>query len=103
VLATAFDCQLIAGESLKSLRSAGRGHGVTGRWRNWRTNAQIRGELWRVVRYKCFLAGVRLEWQQPAHTSHRCPRCGKRASTYASPEHRDTIEEWGGLAMLLQS
>jgi hypothetical protein len=34
VLATAFDCQLIAGESLKSLKSAGRGRGVKGRWRH---------------------------------------------------------------------
>jgi hypothetical protein len=95
VLATAFDCQLIAGESLKSLRSAGRGRGTKGRWRHWRTNAQIRGELWRVLRYKCFLAGVRLEWQQPRDTSHRCPRCGHAANTCSSPEHRDTVEDWG--------
>jgi hypothetical protein len=94
-LAAAFDCQLIAGESLKSLRSAGRGRGVKGRWRNWRTNAQIRGELWRVLRYKCFLAGVRLEWQHPRDTSHVCPRCGQPANTYASPEDRDAVEEWG--------
>jgi transposase len=95
VLATAFDCQLIAGESLKSLRSAGRGRGVKGRWRNWRTNAQIRGELWRVVRYKCLLAGVRLEWQQPRDTSHVCPRCGKPANTCSSPEQRGQIDDWG--------
>jgi putative transposase len=95
VLATAFDCHLIAGESLKSLKSAGRGRGVKGRWRNWRTNAQVRGDLWRVLRYKCFLAGVRLEWQQPRDTSHVCPRCGKPASTYASPEDRDAVKDWG--------
>jgi hypothetical protein len=95
VLATAFDCHLIAGESLKSLRSAGRGRGAKGRWRNWRTNAQIRGELWHVLRCKCFLAGVRLEWQQLRDTSHRCPRCGCAANTSRSPKHRDTIEDWG--------
>jgi hypothetical protein len=95
VLATAFDCQLIAGESLKSLRSAGRGRGVTGRWRNWRTNAQIRGELWRVVRSKCFLTGVRLEWQQPRDTSHVCPRCGGAAITCASPAEREVVDDWG--------
>jgi hypothetical protein len=95
VLAAAFDCQLIAGESLKSLRSAGRGRGVTGRWRNWRTNAQIRGELWRILRYKCFLTGVRLEWQQPQNTSHVCPRCGQRASTFRSPAEREVVEDWG--------
>ncbi len=95
VLATAFDCKLIAGESLKSMKSAGRGRGAKGRWRNWRNNSQVRGELWRVLRYKCFLVGVRLEWQQPRHTSHACPRCGSPANTYTSPEHRSTVNDWG--------
>jgi putative transposase len=95
VLATAFDCQLIAGESLKSMKSAGRGRGTKGRWRNWRNNSQIRGELWRVLRYKGFLAGVRLEWQQPRHTSHTCPRCGQPANTFTSPSHRSSINDWG--------
>jgi putative transposase len=95
VLATAFDCKLIAGESLKSMKSAGRGRGARGRWRNWRNNSQVRGELWRVLRYKCFLTGIRLEWQQPRHTSHVCPRCGNPANTYSSPDHRDKINDWG--------
>jgi len=95
VLATAFDCKLIAGESLKSLKSAGRGRGAKGRWRNWRNNSQVRGELWRILRYKCFLSGVRLEWQQPRQTSHMCPRCGNAAHTYTSPEHRAKVNEWG--------
>ncbi len=95
VLATAFDCKLIAGESLKSMKSAGRGRGAKGRWRNWRNNTQVRGDLWRVLRYKCFLTGVRLEWQQPRHTSHVCPRCGSPASTYTSSEHRGTVNDWG--------
>src|SRR3989442_12611960 len=54
VLSTAFNCQLIAGESLKSMKSAGRGRGAKGRWRNWRNNSQVRGDLWRILRYKCF-------------------------------------------------
>ena len=95
VLATAFDCRLIAGESLKSMKSAGRGRGAKGRWRNWRNNSQVRGELWRVLRYKCFLTGVRLEWQQPRHTSHTCPHCGSPANTYTSPEHRTHVNDWG--------
>jgi len=95
VLATTFGCELIAGESLKSMKSAGRGRGAKGRWRNWRNNTQVRGALWRVLRYKCFLAGVRLEWQQPRHTSHTCPRCGNPAKTYTSPEHRTTSNDWG--------
>jgi transposase len=95
VLATAFDCKLIAGESLKSMKSAGRGRGAKGRWRNWRNNSQVRGELWRVLRYKCFLTGVRLEWQHPRHTSHVCPRCGSSANTFNSPDHRRQINDWG--------
>ncbi len=95
VLATAFDCKLIAGESLKSMKSAGRGRGAKGRWRNWRNTSQVRGELWRVLRYKSFLAGVRLEWQQPRSTSHVCPRCGNPANTYSSPEHRSSVNDWG--------
>jgi hypothetical protein len=95
VLATAFGCELLAGESLKSMKSAGRGRGAQGRWRNWRNNAQVRGELWRILRYKCFLAGFRLEWQQPRHTSHTCPRCGKPANTYTSPAHRAVVNDWG--------
>jgi putative transposase len=95
VLAAAFDCKLIAGESLKSMKSAGRGRGLGGRWRNWRNNSQVRGELWRVLRYKSFLAGVRLEWQQPRQTSHCCPRCGSPANTYSSPEHCTSVDDWG--------
>ncbi len=95
VLAAAFGCELIAGESLKSMKSSGHGRGAKGRWRNWRNNAQVRGVLWRVLRYKCSLSGARLEWQQPRHTSHVCPRCGKPANTYTSPQHRTKANDWG--------
>jgi putative transposase len=95
LLATASGCELIAGESLKSLKSTGRGRDARGKWRNWRNNAQIRGELWRDLRYKCHLAGIRLEWQQPRKTSHTCPHCGSPANTYRSPAHVDKVENWG--------
>ena len=95
LLATSSGCDLIAGESLKSMKSTGRGNDARGKWRNWRNNSQIRGELWRVLRYKCYLAGMRLEWQQPRHTSHTCPRCGKPANTYRSPAHRSQVNDWG--------
>ncbi len=72
VLATAFGCELIAGESLKSMKSQGRGKGTRGKWRNWRNNSQIRGE--------------------PSHT---CPRCGKPAHTSTSPEHHSKVNDWG--------
>jgi len=95
LLATIQGCRLIAGESLKSLKSAGRGRDTSGRWRNWRNNSQIRGELWRVLRYKCHLVGMRLEWQQPEGTSHVCPRCGEPAHTYRSPDDREKSQDWG--------
>jgi putative transposase len=95
LLATASGCELIAGESLKSMKSTGRGKDARGKWRNWRNNSQIRGELWRVLRYKCYLAGIRLEWQQPRQTSHTCPRCGNPTNTYRSPAHLGSVNEWG--------
>jgi putative transposase len=85
LLATVWEADLIAGESLKSLKSEGRGKSARGRWVRWRNNSQIRGALWRCLRYKCHLAGVHLAWQHPRGTTHTCPRCGKPAKTYASP------------------
>jgi len=85
LLTTVWQAELIAGESLKSLKAEGRGKSARGRWVHWRNNSQIRGALWRTLRYKCHLAGVHLAWQHPRGTTHTCPRCGKPARTYASP------------------
>jgi putative transposase len=89
VLATAFDGQLIAGASLTSMTSAGRGRDARGRWRTWRHTSQVRGARWRVLRSTCFLTGIRLQWQQPRQTSPVCPRCGTQATTVSSPGHRE--------------
>jgi len=86
LLATVWGAELIAGESLKSMKSEGRGRGVKGRWVHWRNNSQIRGALWRTLRYKCHLSGLHLVWQYPRGTTHTCPHCGLPAQTYASPE-----------------
>ena len=85
LLATVWQAELIAGESLKSLKSEGRGRGAKGRWRNWRNNAQIRGALWGCLRYKCYVTGLHLAWQHASGTTHTCPHCGKPAHTYADP------------------
>jgi putative transposase len=85
LLATVWQAELISGESLKSLKSEGRGRGAKGRWVNWRNNSQIRGALWRTLRYKCHLAGLHSVWQHPRGTTHTCPKCGTPARTYASP------------------
>ena len=100
LLATVWEAELIVGESLKSLKSTGRGRGVKGRWVHWRNNSQIRGELWRVLRYKCHLAGIRLEWQYASGTTHTCPHCGKPAKTYASPSDSTPIDSGAWLRCL---
>jgi len=53
------DCHLICGENLTTLKTIGRGRGVRGRFRNWRNSTTVRGELWRVLKYKCHLTGIR--------------------------------------------
>jgi transposase len=85
LLASVWEVELIAGESLKSLKAEGSGKSARGRWVRWRTNSQIRGALWRTLRYKCFLSGVHLAWQHPRGTTHTCPQCGQPVNTYASP------------------
>jgi transposase len=87
----------VCGESLTTLKSTGRGRGVRGRWRTWRNNTTIRSELWRILRYKCHLAGLRFRSERPRGTSHTCPRCGQPARTYRSPrpEHRSDPVKWG--------
>jgi hypothetical protein len=82
-------------ESLKTLKSTGRGRGVRGRGRNSCTNATIRGEIWRLLRYKCHLIGLRFHTEQPGGTSHTCPRCGVPAKTYRSPSDRQEAVKWG--------
>jgi hypothetical protein len=90
-------CSLICGERLSTLKSTGRGRGVRGRWRNWRNNSAIRAEIWRILRYKCHLVGIRFRSETPDTTSHTCPHCGQPARTYRSPrlEHRAKALKWG--------
>ncbi len=88
-------CSLLSMESLKTLKSTGRGRGVRGRWRNYGNNSTIRGEIWRLLRYKCHLLGLRFHTQQPRGTSHTCPHCGQPAKTYRSPTDRTEAVKWG--------
>jgi hypothetical protein len=86
LLCQVHDCSLLTVESLKTLKTTGRGKGVKGRWRNYRNNTTIRGEIWRLLKYKCWLSGVRFHIAKPNDTSHTCPRCAKSALTYRSPQ-----------------
>jgi putative transposase len=89
LLALLQDCRLICGEDLRTLKTIGRGRGVRGRWRNWRNNSQVRGALWRVLKYKCHLLGIRLRDVPSAGTTHTCPHCHQPAHTYRSPAKAD--------------
>ena len=97
LFALLYDCHLICGENLKSLKAQGRGKGVRGRFRHWRINSQVRGELWRVLKYQGFLFGIRTRQEYPRGTSHTCPHCGTPAQTYRSPaqKHRSAAVDWG--------
>ncbi|GHO74001.1 hypothetical protein KSD_17720 [Ktedonobacter sp. SOSP1-85] len=97
LLALLSDCRLICGEDLRTLKTQGRGRGVRGRFRNWRNNSTVRGELWRVLKYKCHLLGIRARQVEARGTTHTCPRCGEPAKTYASaaPEDRKKAVAWG--------
>jgi putative transposase len=75
LLALLYDCRLICGENLTTLKTEGRGRGVRGRWRNWRNNTTVRGELWRVLKYKCHLLGIRTRQVEARGTTHTCPQC----------------------------
>ena len=97
LLALLADCRLICGEHLATLRTEGRGRGVRGRWRNWRNNTTVRGELWRVLSYKCHLLGIRARQVEPRGTTHTCPHCHHPARTFASsaPADREQALDWG--------
>jgi putative transposase len=97
LLALLYDCRLICGENLTTLKTEGRGRGVRGRFRNWRNNTTVRGDLWRVLTYKCHLLGIRARQVEPRGTTHTCPRCHQPAKTYASaaPEDRTKAISWG--------
>lgn len=74
LLCAVHDCSLLSMESLKTLKSTGRGRGVRGRWRNYRNNSTIRGEIWRLLRYKRRLIGLRFHTEYPRVSPLRAAR-----------------------------
>ncbi len=97
LLALVYGCRLICGENLTTLKTEGRGRGVRGRFRNWRNNSTVRGELWRTLKYKCHLLGMRARQVEPRGTTHTCPHCHQPAKTFASsaPSDRKKAIKWG--------
>jgi putative transposase len=97
LLALLSDCRLICGENLTTLKTEGRGRGVRGRFRNWRNTTTVRGELWRTLKYKCHLLGIRARQVEPRGTTHTCPHCHQPAKTFTSsaPSDRKKARSWG--------
>jgi putative transposase len=95
IVALAYDCQMIVGEDLASLRTLGRGRDARGRWRHWRNNTTLRSAITDLLRYKTRLAGLRLRFEFPRGTSHTCPRCGKAARTFKSSALDAVNSDWG--------
>ncbi len=97
VLALVQKCRLICGEDLRTLTKRGRGKDVRGRFQHWRINTTVRGELCRVLKYKCYLLGIRTRAEYAPQTSHTCPHCHQPANTYRSPAAADRQEavDWG--------
>lgn len=97
IFALLFDCHLIAGEWLKTLkarRKKGRNHRKL-RTLNWKVNTTIREAIWNKLAYKVkrFCIETRRVW--PRGSSHECPRCGGVGVTCKSPEHSNEVSRYG--------
>ena len=63
LLALLYDCRLICGENLSHAQDRLDVVGAcVADFRNWRNNSTVRGELWRVLKYKCHLLGYARAW-----------------------------------------
>jgi transposase len=95
-LAMIYDCDVIAGEWLKTLkaRKNKRQNKKADRWRRWSINTTIRETIATKIRYKAGLVGKHFVTVWPRGTSHECPHCGERGITCKSPEDRVSIR-WG--------
>ncbi len=96
VFALLFDCNLIAGEWLKTLkaRNKGRQHRKL-RTLNWKINTTIREAIWNKLKYKVKRYAIKTKRVWPRGSSHECPRCGKTGVTCKSPEHRSQVSPYG--------
>src|SRR5260370_6028477 len=87
LLALLYDCRLICGENLTTLKTEGRRRGVRGRFRNWRNNTTLRGEVWRFLKYHRDLLGILAPQVQPRGTTHTTPHSltPLKSLTYTTP------------------
>src|SRR5258708_3818226 len=97
LLALLYDCRLICGENLTTLKTEGRGRGVRGRWRNWRNNTTVRGELWRGGNENKNLFWVAAGAPGAAGPPPHSPPPREPPTTFASsaPADRKKAIKWG--------
>ena len=97
IFALLFDCDLIAGEWLKTLKARkkkGRNHRKL-RTLNWKVNTTIREAIWNKLAYKVKRFSINTKRVWPRGSSHECPRCGAIGVTCKSPEHRNEVSPYG--------
>jgi transposase len=94
LFALLFDCDLIAGEWLKTLK-ARKKKGHRSRTLNWKVNTTIRETIWDKLEYKVKRVSIATKRVWPGGSSHECPRCGEAGVTCRSPEHRDEVSRYG--------
>lgn len=93
IVALVWNCNLIAGEWLKTLKARKRKqhhHFLKVRSLNWRVNTTIRQMIWTKLEYRTKRFALRTTQVWPRGTSHECPRCGSPGITCKSPQHRES-------------
>lgn len=97
IFALLFDCNLIAGEWLKTLKARKKKGGNHRKLRtlNWKVNTTIREAIWNKLEYKVKRFSIETRRLWPRGSSHECPRCGGPGVTCKSPEHRDEVSPYG--------
>ena len=84
-----FNCNLIAGEWLKTLKARQKKRAPRKvRTINWKINTTIREMIWKKLNYKAKRFALETKKVWPRGTSHQCPRCGKPGVTCKSPEDK---------------
>jgi transposase len=93
-LARIYNCQVIVGENLKSLRRTKKGKNpkASERSLNWKVNSAIKSAIWFRIIYKAQEQGICSQLISPEYTSQVCPRCGSKGKRTKSPEHHDELD-----------
>jgi len=89
LLATRYTCGIIVGESLATRQGLARGSGMRRQLSNRQHTFPVRGELWRVLSYKCAPSGIRARTVTPPGTTDTSPQRHQPAHTCVDPAQAD--------------